>query len=94
MTTDFQIAALFGDRKTNAEVTATTVNGGQASDEWDWGAILANGIRGAAYGAMQASVRGAYASGQLAPAPAARGEGGGLFTLLILGGLVYFAVAD
>lgn len=70
---------------------ATMMNPGAASSDTDWGAILANGIRGAAQGAIGAMTAGAYQSGQLAQATATKQQNNQLLWLLILGGVVYFA---
>lgn len=87
---DLQYQALYGDRANTSLMGADMLNSGAASDSMDWGAILANGIRGAAQGAMAASVQGAYDSGQLqAPPGAVRGQTGSLLPLLILGGIAW-----
>jgi hypothetical protein len=91
---DLQNEALYGDRPNTSLMGATMLNGYNAQDQFDWGAVLANGIRGAAQGAMAASVNGAYQSGQLVSPGlvTGRGQGINLVTLLLLGGLVYVAV--
>lgn len=96
-----QLDALFAGQRNTSLMGADMLNAGQASDEFDWGAVLANGIRGAAQSAMAASVGGAYASGQLqqpmpgyVPGPGA-GQGasqGGLnslMPLLLIGAVLY-----
>lgn len=86
--------AIYGDAPNRSMMSATMLNSGQAQDSFDWGAVLANGIRGAAQGAMAASVNGAYASGQLvAPNYQNRGQGVSLVPLLVIGGILY-AVAN
>jgi hypothetical protein len=71
---------------------ANMVNPAQASGETDWNAILANGIRGAAQGAIQAQVNGAYASGQLVN-PAAQGRSN-MTGLILLAGLAYLVMGN
>jgi hypothetical protein len=69
---------------------ATMVNPMQANGETDWGAILANGIRGAAQGAIAAQVNGAYASGQLMqPTAYQQPRSNGLTGLLLVGAVLY-----
>lgn len=83
-----QLDALFGGQPNTSLMGADMLNSGQAQDSFDWGAVLANGIRGAAQGAMAASVQGAYDSGQLR-APLGVSQGGNLMPLLLIGGLLY-----
>jgi hypothetical protein len=80
---------------------ADMLNPGAASDSVDWGAVLANGIRGAAQGAIAASVGGAYASGQLQPMPGrdmygnplpVASSGANLIPLLLIGAVLFLAM--
>jgi hypothetical protein len=63
-----------------------------AADQYDWGSVLANGIKNAAANAIYTAIGGAYASGQLQPSPMQpgyvrpQGNGGGLLIV----GLVLF----
>lgn len=82
---------VFGDRNYSA-IPATMMNGG-ASDEIDWGAVVTNGIKGAAINAINTMVGGAYASGQL-QAPRQYDQPVGVnnpqtMQLLMLGGLAW-----
>ena len=80
--------ALFGDDAAAYNTLgANMLNPVAASGETDWGAILMNGIRGAAQGAIASQVQGAYSSGQLQPPPVARTNS--LMPLLLIGGLLY-----
>jgi hypothetical protein len=90
---DFQNAALFGGGSSYQTMGANMLNPGQATSEVDWGAVLMNGIRGAAQGAIASQVQGAYASGQLAmPTPAAiqQQQRSNMTMLLLLGAVAYF----
>jgi len=77
------------------QLGANMVNPMQANGETDWGAILANGIRGAAQGAIGAQVNGAYASGQLVPYQPTynTSSASGLNGLILLAGLAYFVMS-
>lgn len=77
------------------QLGANMVNPMQANGDTDWGAILANGIRGAAQGAIAAQVNGAYASGQLvAPYTPTYNttSAGGLNGLILLAALAFFVL--
>lgn len=90
---NYQNDALFGDQKNTSLMGADMLNSGAAQNSMDWGAVLANGIRGAAQGAMAASVNGAYASGQLqGQAPGRGAANGGLMPLLLIGGVLYLVM--
>lgn len=91
---DLQQNAIYGtDVRAYNYLGATMANPQTATGETDWGAILANGIRGAAQGAIQARVEEAYASGQLyAPAPAYEPRGPGMTGLLLLAGLAWIVM--
>lgn len=72
-------------------LTASMVNPERANGDTDWNAILANGIRGAAQGAIMAQVQGAYASGQLMPPPSDyRPTASGLNGLLLIAVAAFF----
>jgi hypothetical protein len=79
--------ALFG---TNYGPTmgATMMNPSAASGDTDWGAVLLNGIRGAAQGAIASQVQGAYSSGQL-QGPMGQPRGNSMMPLLIIAAIVY-----
>lgn len=88
---DLQQYAIYGDpARAYQTLGANMVNPEKANGETDWGAILANGIRGAAQGAIEAQVRDAYASGQLV-SPTYQPTTGptGLNGLLLVGALVW-----
>lgn len=86
---DYTNDALFGTYGGGA-LGADMLNPAAAQSATDWGAILANGIRGAAQGAIAAKVGGAYASGQLVNQQAAQAKGNSQFlTLLLVGGVLY-----
>lgn len=72
---------------------ADMLNPGAAQSSTDWGAILANGIRGAAQGAIAAQVGGAYASGQLQQQAVAQQQKNSTFILLLIAGGVLFAMS-
>jgi hypothetical protein len=55
----------FYGRDNNYSAIPATMMNASASDEIDWGAVVTNGIKGAAVNAIQTMVGGAYASGQL-----------------------------
>jgi hypothetical protein len=86
---DLTKVALFGDDATAYRTLgANMLNPVAASGETDWGAILMNGIRGAAQGAIASQVQGAYSSGQLQPLPPVA-RTNSLMPLLLIGGLLY-----
>ena len=84
-------APVFGDRNYSA-IPANMMNA-CADNEIDWGAVVTNGIKGAAVNAIQTMVGGAYASGQLqAPAqyaPAPAGISPQTMQLLLFGGIAW-----
>lgn len=85
---DLTKVALFGDDAAAYQTLgANMLNPVAASGETDWGAILMNGIRGAAQGAIASQVQGAYASGQLQSPVVNRSAS--LMPLLLIGGLLY-----
>ncbi len=55
---------VFGANNNYSAIPATMMNG-SASSDIDWGAVVTNGIKGAAFNAINTMVGGAYASGQL-----------------------------
>jgi hypothetical protein len=57
-------APLYGTNNNYSAIPANMMNA-SAADEFDWGAVVTNGIKGAAYNAIGQLVNGAYASGQL-----------------------------
>jgi hypothetical protein len=57
-------AGLYGTDNNYSAIPANMMNA-SAEDEFDWGAVVTNGIKGAAYNAIGQLVNGAYASGQL-----------------------------
>lgn len=72
---------------------ASMVNPMMANGDTDWNAILANGIRGAAQGAIAAQVQGAYASGQLVqPTAYHQASASSLNGLLLLAGLAFLVM--
>lgn len=87
---DYYNDALWG-YTSSGSMGADMLNPGAAGGETDWGAILANGIRGAAQGAIGSMVRGAQVSGQLATAQIQRQQSNQLFMLLLIGGVLYLA---
>lgn len=87
---DLQQMAIYGGAPAAYQnLTASMVNPTMANGETDWSAILANGIRGAAQGAIAAKVNEAYASGQLVHPAAQRPANSGLMGLLIVGAILY-----
>lgn len=87
---DYFNDALYGYTASTGTLGADMVNPSAASSSVDWGAILANGIRGAAQGAIAGQVAGAYQSGQLVAAQQqAQAANKGLITLLLIGGIAY-----
>lgn len=88
---DLTTVALWGpDANAYGTLGAQMVNPVSASGDTDWGAILTNGIRGAAQGAIAAQVNGAYASGQLVNSATGQRAGqGSLLTLLLIGGVIW-----
>lgn len=92
---DLQQQALYGNPVAAYNTLgANMVNPVKANGETDWGAILANGIRGAAQGAIGAQVSGAYASGQLVPYQPTYNttSANGLNGLILLAGLAFFVM--
>jgi len=91
---DLQQNALYGSPvAAYNQLGANMVNPVKANGETDWGAILANGIRGAAQGAIGAQVNGAYASGQLvAPVGYQQTSASGLNGLILLAGLAFLVM--
>jgi hypothetical protein len=83
--------ALFGDDSmASGGMGADMLNPGSASGSTDWGAVLMNGIRGAAQGAIASQVQGAYTSGQLVPNAAFSNHASiSPMTLLLLGVVLY-----
>lgn len=80
--------ALFGDDAAAYNTLgANMLNPVAANGDTDWGAVLLNGIRGAAQGAIASQVQGAYASGQLQQPMVARSNS--IMPLLLIGGLLY-----
>lgn len=72
---------------------AGMVNPTKANGDTDWGAILANGIRGAAQGAIASQVQGAYDSGQLVHVPTYNTtSANGLNGLILLAGLAFLVM--
>ncbi|MDP1978041.1 hypothetical protein [Undibacterium sp.] len=87
--------ALFAGNN-NSVFTAQMANGGAANQN-DWGTVLANGINGAVYNAIQAKINGAYADGQLQVANTGANAGiGGMSTMniLILAALAFVLLGD
>jgi len=77
---------------TYAAIPATMLNS-SASDQYDFGSVLANGIKNAAANAIYTAIGGAYASGQLQPPmqqgyPQQQANGSGLLIV----GLILFMV--
>jgi hypothetical protein len=69
---------------------ADMLNPYAASGPEDFGAVIANGIRGAAQGAIGGMVAGAQASGQLQQAAIVRQQSNNtLLVLLLVGGVLY-----
>jgi hypothetical protein len=89
---DLQNAAIYGDDYGIRTLGANMVNPTMADGSTDWGAILANGIRGAAQGAIASQVQGAYASGQLVYPQQAGAQGGNLMPLLVIGVVLYMVL--
>jgi hypothetical protein len=87
---DYYNDAVFG-YTSSGTLGADMLNPGVTSGETDWGAILANGIRGAAQGAIGSMVRGAQQSGQIAAAQVAQKKSNQLFMLILIGGALYLA---
>lgn len=81
-----QNLALFGGNNPDI-LTAQMVNG-SARDANDWATVLANGINGAVYNAINAKINGAYADGQL-QVPITNQNSGALsgMNLLIIGAI-------
>lgn len=62
---DYQNAALFGNAPNTASIPATMLNGFNSEGGTDWGAVITNGIRGAADGAIRGLVEEKFQDGQL-----------------------------
>lgn len=91
---DLQQNAIYGSPvSAYNQLGATMANPSKANGETDWGAILANGIRGAAQGAIAAQVQGAYNSGQLIAAPTYQQTSAtGLNGLILIAGLAFLVM--
>lgn len=93
---DLQQMAIYGNPVAAYQTLgAQMVNPERANGDTDWNAILANGIRGAAQGAIAAQVNSAYASGQLM-APVSyqpTTSPTGLNGLILLAGLAYIVMS-
>lgn len=87
---DLSTYSLFGDQGNPSAIPASMMNT-NADGSTDWNAVLTAGIRGAAQGAIAASVGEKYASGQLV-APARTVQGAQTRNLLILAAVAYFAL--
>lgn len=94
---DIQQNAIYGtDVRAYNYLGASMANPVQATGESDWGAILANGIRGAAQGAIASQVRGAYESGQLVQPTAYQPttSASGLNGLLLIAALAWIVMGN
>lgn len=84
--------ALYGPGPNLSAINAQMLNPAYAQGETDWGAVMANGIRGATQGAIAGLVAEKYASGQLVspnnPQALALPQNNMLMWLLV-GGAVY-----
>ena len=92
---DLQQMAIYGDDvRAYQALGAAMANPAQANGDTDWNAILTNGIRGAAQGALQSQINAAYASGQLVNQPTYQPTTGptGLNGLLLIAALAYFVM--
>lgn len=91
---DLQQQALYGSPvAAYNQLGATMANPSRANGDTDWSAILANGIRGAAQGAIAAQVNGAYASGQLIAQPGyQQTSASGLNGLILIAGLAFLVM--
>jgi hypothetical protein len=86
---DYTNDAIYGYTGGNT-LGADMLNPSAAQGFTDWGAILANGIRGAAQGAIGGMVNNAYASGQLQQQAIVQQRSNSQFmTLLIIGAVIY-----
>jgi hypothetical protein len=86
---DLSVYSLYGDQANTSAIPQSMLNS-NADGTTDWGAVLAQGIRGAAQGAIRASVNEKYASGQLV---APYGTTGQAFTgnnLLLIAVVAFF----
>lgn len=81
--------ALFGG--TNYSGIPANMLNADAADQYDFGTILTNGIKGAAINAMNGMINGAYASGQL-QAPRTVQAAPNVMNLLIVGAVLYFVL--
>lgn len=62
---DYQNAALFGDRANTSMIPSAMMNQFTADGSTDWGAVITNGIRGAADGAIRGLVSEKFQDQQL-----------------------------
>lgn len=86
---DYTNDAIYG-YTSSGTLGADMLNPGAAQDSSDWGAIIANGIRGAAQGALGGMVQSAQASGQLQQQVIARQQSSNtMLTLLMVGSGLY-----
>lgn len=85
--------ALFGPGGNTSAINAAMMN--SSAGEMDWGAVLANGIRGATQGAIAGLVAEKYASGQLVNPANAQSyyapQNNMLMLLLVAGGVYMLA---
>lgn len=89
---DLTTYSLYGDQANTSAIPASMLNT-NADGSTDWNAVLTAGIRGAAQGAIAASVGDKYASGQLVP-PANTVRGAQTRNLLIIAAIAYFVMAN
>lgn len=86
---------VFGADNNYSAIPATMMNRSASSDV-DWGAVVTNGIKGAAVNAINTMVNGAYIGGQLQPLPSqqvamAGPASAGTTQLLLIGAVLWFA---
>jgi hypothetical protein len=84
-------SGVFGADNNYSAIPANMMNASATSDI-DWGAVVTNGIKGAAFNAINTMVGGAYASGQLQnPATVGQpiGSSSQTMQLLVLGAVAW-----
>lgn len=92
MPVSYQADAIFGSQANTSAIPADLLNV-NANGETDWNSVIANGIRGAAQGAISALVGEKFQSGQLRdPATVQVTASNKMIQWLLIGGVAYLVL--